>query len=602
MPEQSLLAGVVDFWSGFNHIQSYLSHNWFIERRVVASIMVASWRIWYWVEITFKRLCASALATHDKATWVGCLAHAVLEHVFHRRSTTFLREKFLPLPPMPVQMVQSRIVSGDEALETSVEVATKLIHQWIQLPCQLQSEPLHSSKASTQPWIHQSRFVHVLLCTTLNANILFLPAVQHAWRHVPDMVFGKRGIDRLPATEWAVLYRNLLLSGIGDQSSSGCALVYAHATVCAKHPKAKALEIPVLSQADLEVLGGCTLDLEVDFSPYWRQRQDTSVILPVHLHPSSPSTLVSQSTRMSGSRAPPPPAARVIKSFLLDFFPLCSSQPPLESPNQRQQQWLNRMDAHKHGLSGGQDYYNPLRELASSRQRVTSPQGPFTHNFIRTSGGFFSALIFRGITFSCSRFLGLSHNNRFATFEDWTSALAMAKSQGLQPQDICNKAAYGTTQRGRSPDKAGAYWVAATTIWPELLHKHNATHSGTIPWADGLAFLNRKMPNRSQLLPEIGGLTAYLLAVDLVYAGVFDSPTASSLGTMIFTLNLGARKGMQGLELVTSTVSALEFASAFATLYEAVSDMLTDEESRAMRWDLFVLEHALCKGRRLGLF
>ncbi|KAF8582091.1 hypothetical protein K439DRAFT_1299465, partial [Ramaria rubella] len=46
------------------------------------------------------------------------------------------------------------------------------------------------------------------------------------------------------------------------------------------------------------------------------------------------------------------------------------------------------------------DFYMPFRELAPSQLQATNPQGPFEHNYIRTRSGVFSALIYRGITYT----------------------------------------------------------------------------------------------------------------------------------------------------------------------------------------------------------
>ncbi|KAF8587660.1 hypothetical protein K439DRAFT_1614206 [Ramaria rubella] len=46
------------------------------------------------------------------------------------------------------------------------------------------------------------------------------------------------------------------------------------------------------------------------------------------------------------------------------------------------------------------DFYLPFRESAPSHMQITSHLGPFEETYIRTRGGLFSALIYRGITYA----------------------------------------------------------------------------------------------------------------------------------------------------------------------------------------------------------
>lgn len=71
---------------------------------------------------------------------------------------------------------------------------------------------------------------------------------------------------------------------------------------------------------------------------------------------------------------------------------------------------------------------------------------------------------------------------------------------------------------------------------------------------------------------------------------------------MAWKINAGARRGMVGLGVVSDNVSEEQFQYYFQAVYQAVCSLLSPAEQGNIGWDHFVLEHALCKGKRLRLF
>ncbi|KAG8691153.1 hypothetical protein FRC11_006348 [Ceratobasidium sp. 423] len=595
--DNSVTSGIIRFWSEVKTLQSSTSHHWFFDIRLNAGMMLSTWRVWFWVEGLFRQAGAQAMVEHDRTSWIGKLVHDVYHHVLQRRSTTFRRETYLSLPPMDVQLIQPAFISGTKALTETIDVAVKLMHMWMAFPIHSGSES--SFSPSFHATIEQSRFVHLLLASTLSADILSLPAIQRAWCALPTEVFGQRKISTLSDGIWIQL-QGAMEGAIGEANSAVNALLCAHGDVCAKYPRSKHFTIPALSSEDLDILGAHTspLDVGLDLSSYWTQYH--ARVLP-ELEEGleqtlSPVVATISSTLATGEKARYLIGAQALKNFLLSFLPLHSTTLPQDSWSETQMAWFTRLTDSPSGLSTGLDLHSPLRELCPSRQLVASESGPFAPNYIRTVAGFFSVLLFRGITFTCAPFLLLPHRNRFSSLEEWNTAIATAKSNGLTEEDICNKQAYGTTQRGRTTACAKAYWSAANKLWPDWLGKYQIERSGSIRWDEGLSLINRRIANRAKLLPEIGPVTAYHIAVDLVYAGVFAAPSLQEYMASPSWPDSGTHRALSRLGLINPRSSPKEIGEQFQGLYYTLTSLLGASEQQALGWDIFTFDHALGKG------
>ncbi|KAF8573778.1 hypothetical protein K439DRAFT_1374372, partial [Ramaria rubella] len=102
-----------------------------------------------------------------------------------------------------------------------------------------------------------------------------------------------------------------------------------------------------------------------------------------------------------------------------------------------------------------------------------------------------------------------------------------------------------------------------------------------------------------KVFPQIGDLMGYLMAVDLCYAGLVQWPTAFELGELIYDIGRGSYSEMVIQGLVDGENDCTDCGSIYNTLHEKVEASLMEEELMNMKFDIFMLEHALCKKKRL---
>ena len=98
---------------------------------------------------------------------------------------------------------------------------------------------------------------------------------------------------------------------------------------------------------------------------------------------------------------------------------------------------------------------------------------------------------------------------------------------------------------------------------------------------------------------NIGSLSALLICGDLVEAGLVPMPSSRELAELIFKVGKGAKEGMAMLGLVKNGANREELGNAFESLDLALELKLTEEEKKAMGYNVIMLEHALCKFKRL---
>ncbi|TFK60302.1 hypothetical protein BDN72DRAFT_940373 [Pluteus cervinus] len=224
----------------------------------------------------------------------------------------------------------------------------------------------------------------------------------------------------------------------------------------------------------------------------------------------------------------------------------------------------------------------PFRDLAPSRQRILSGSGPYSADFIATTEGFFSALIYRGVTHG-TQFLQ-DHPMIFHTLEDWNSLYTLL-SGDHDDLYFCDPNAYGCNNT-RSVANVPAYWDASQdptlVSWLSLPSLAN--------FLDVFKLLQKKMPS-------FGNLTIYLLLVDYAIAGKLSVPTFAEMGYIIHAVNAGGRKGLTSMGFPCR--SKEEIADALAFIMESLVRIIPQERRQAMNLDIFLLEHALCKMGRL---
>ena len=104
------------------------------------------------------------------------------------------------------------------------------------------------------------------------------------------------------------------------------------------------------------------------------------------------------------------------------------------------------------------DRFLPFREHAPGRVRSKSKDGPFDTNIVCTRSGFFSALIWRGITFTT--LFSLERKMVFHDLQEFQVEVNEVRRSQADSTYICNQKAYGVYNKFRSPELAEDYWKA----------------------------------------------------------------------------------------------------------------------------------------------
>lgn len=139
-----------------------------------------------------------------------------------------------------------------------------------------------------------------------------------------------------------------------------------------------------------------------------------------------------------------------IRNFILQTLPIVNEPTPQADDDELQA--LIKSDL---------DRYLPFRELAPSRQRVCKPEGPFDPEYITTKSGIFSALIFRGITFSAPAVFE-DHDNRFDDLRKWQLYADVPEKE--HQKRFVNMRAYGAANKYRHPSAAVSYWAGSEAL------------------------------------------------------------------------------------------------------------------------------------------
>ena len=90
-----------------------------------------------------------------------------------------------------------------------------------------------------------------------------------------------------------------------------------------------------------------------------------------------------------------------------------------------------------------------------------------------------------------------------------------------------------------------------------------------------------------------------LICGDLIEAGILPMPVAHEWGGLIFTLKMGAYDSMETLGLISKQAGRVKVMEAFASLDQALRQELKEEEKEVMKYNVIMLEHTLCKIKRL---
>ncbi|KAF8576641.1 hypothetical protein K439DRAFT_1622718 [Ramaria rubella] len=176
------------------------------------------------------------------------------------------------------------------------------------------------------------------------------------------------------------------------------------------------------------------------------------------------------------------------------------------------------------------------------------------------------------------------HNNRFEDLNAYVLYCHNNQFKGVN--HFRNMTAYGTPNHKRHPKLAITFWKA-TEGWETFIK----SNQGEIPFNAMHEYLTRSEEGR-KIFPQIGDLTGYMMVVDLCYTGLVQWPTACELGW-------GSYSEMVVQGLIDGKSDRMDCGRAFRDFNDKVSAALMSEELEKMNFDIFMMEHALCKRKRL---
>jgi hypothetical protein len=249
------------------------------------------------------------------------------------------------------------------------------------------------------------------------------------------------------------------------------------------------------------------------------------------------------------------------------------------------------------------DYYLPFRQRAPSLARARQVIYADVDRLASDNGvGFFNVLAFRGVFFG-SPFAKSDHYQWFDSLEDWelfrdTGVQEAKKYKG--EEYYVRKNCYGQSQTGRQLSLLSSYWEQREQ-WNDIFNKpEKPTVKQVFKWLTSRR-TDPQTKSSSTLFSNIGSLTALLICGDLVEAGILPMPSASEWAKSINTMGKGSREGMERCGFVKKDCSSEEFSTAFSSLDEALKKELREDEKEAMGYNIIMLEHALCKIKRIGV-
>lgn len=249
------------------------------------------------------------------------------------------------------------------------------------------------------------------------------------------------------------------------------------------------------------------------------------------------------------------------------------------------------------------DFFLPFRQHAPSLTNARRVIYSKLHCFSQNDGiAFFNVLAFRGVFFG-SDFARSAHYRWFDSIEDWETFRVMekeeAKKHGGDDSYYVNKSCYGQSQTGRDLTLLSSYWKLR-------LEWNNIFNKDAKPFVEDVYLLLMKLvtskdePSKKvKLFRNIGSLTALLICGDLVESGILLMPSVQEWAGLIHKLGMGAKAGMELFGLTPKGSTKEEVCNAFMSLDLALQNELRPDEKERMGYNIVMLEHALCKIKRL---
>ncbi len=504
---------------------------------------------------------------HGSGEWLTKLVHEIYRAVTARSQVTVNAGDYLPLPldnSCPSFMISSEGKSGVTIAEAVCTRAVNILRTWLSFP-------------SNTDLLSAYYVIHVLHTFHLEASVLLLHGVWKTYRTIKTSILDcrKKKASSLRINDLDPFVANLRSLPLADPLS----------------PEARKLRdiSAALKQCDSTL----------------HEETQTFVEIVLHGGPPTPPSFVeralpqrhhakgSQSAVVPRSTSQEERGLRSLLSYLEDVAALAHGACPKQ---------LTPLQAF---LMKDLDRFSPLREDAPSRAHIRGSHGPYAQLQQGQPGSFPSCAIFRGLTFH-SRALTLS-NGYYTDFAAWQAFLRV---HGFDKDDVnsrdffFNQKAYGNPQvdrRDRGHIFAQVYF-GKEDEYVQLRQYHGVQ---PVPFAAFLKWMHARVgwihPETGEhhaggRFPILGGLTAFLLAGDLYYAGIVERPTCAEVAHVVHKNKKGSFKGLITSNQISGmNASVEEVVAGFIRVYEFLDQRLAPVVKSAIGFDEIALEHILCK-------
>ncbi|KAF6746527.1 hypothetical protein DFP72DRAFT_1076366 [Ephemerocybe angulata] len=507
-----------------------------------AQLMVVTRVAWEWMDTNVEGAYRSL--SGGTRHWLHGVALKVRAHIISGKPATFSAQSFLRdlFAKDSTFTASSRrnAPSKVDNIENFSGVMHHLLAKWFDFPNSLSEYA-------------QGRFVKVV-SDRFGTEVLYVSSVWEVYKNVARAIDPKnRRITTKKVDSWIAL----LTTTVGHSKYDGV------------HTKLRGLGV-LLSAAARESTG---LDK-------WDAQLPANTTIRSALNP----------FRIIGSKGFSEDAMAQFIDQIERLYPLLDApgiepiKPPRSAPTIEQ-----KLYAYLKMVFDNTDKKLPFRDFAASRRTILQPNGPYSSIHLRTREGFFSALVYRAITHN-SEFLIQHQEIVFEGVEDYFEVCQSYEGVVPWKEDafFCDGCAYGAWTR-LSPDSATQFWETTGD------EEHNTWLLGNEP----ITFLDlvRKFTH-STAFPTMGPLIGYLLASDYALAGVVEKPTIRELGELVFSIRKGAYTGLSNLGFACATEDAT--AGALEVLHAEICRRLPETRRVQMGYDVFILEHMLCKFGRLS--
>jgi len=248
-------------------------------------------------------------------------------------------------------------------------------------------------------------------------------------------------------------------------------------------------------------------------------------------------------------------------------------------------------------ISSDLDFFLPFCQhapsLANTRCEIYADLDRLTSS---TSVRLFNILAFHGVFFG-SPFAQSDRFWWFDQFEDWVHFTVDEKKEATKNSHdeeayYVKKNCYGHPQKDCSTKLLKGYWNQYE-LWSNMFNQP------TKPTTEEVYNWLTASDTGKTWFHNIGSLTALLICGDLVEASIVPLPSPREFGKLIFKVGKGAKDGMAMFSLVKNNTNKEEICKAFISLDLMLQHKLMEEEKEAMGYNIIMLEHTLCKIKRL---